>query len=297
MDDNKWIHIEHWMGKVLGLRANELICFALIYSFSRDGESQFKGTLNYLAQCMFATEPTALSVLTKLYDVHLINKEDAVINGKRRCFYSTNVLYDEGKIIVVDSTKEPLVMTTKESLVMTTKEPLVNNNNIYSKEKRLSKNNQKVTDELFETFWSLYDYKKGKDKALKSWKRLKKDEKEKAIKCIPEYKEDCRRNSRQMKHPSTFLNQKTWEDDFSCDGMVKVTEEQNEPDAKWMETKKWLDCNVPMISNGISPTDIAIMKTMTKSSQQLAKILVEINNTCPDGDIMSNFKRILHEQA
>ena len=128
MADNKWIHIENWMGKVLGLRANDLICFALIYSFSRDGESQFKGTLNYLAQCMFATEPTAISTLRKLLGVHLINKEDVVVNGKNRCYYSTNIIYDEGEIYVIDSTKEPLVMTTKEPLVVTTKESLVNNN-------------------------------------------------------------------------------------------------------------------------------------------------------------------------
>jgi len=79
--------------------------------------------------------------------------------------------------------------------------------------------------------------------------------------------------------------------------MVKVTEEQNEPDKTWEPIKEWLDSTVPLISNGISPNDFAIMKSLTESSQQLAKILVEINNTCPDGDIMSNFKRILHEQA
>lgn len=89
---------------------------------------------------------------------------------------------------------------------------------------------------------------------------------------------------------------RTWESKRK-DMPVKESEEQNEPDAKWIETINWLDRNVPLISNGISPNDFAIMKSMTESSQQLAKILVEINNTCPDGDILSNFKRILHEQA
>lgn len=177
---------------------------------------------------------------------------------------------------------------------------IINNNLIEDniiEENRLSNDNQKTVDELFETFWNLYDYKKGKGKAYNAWKRLKKSEKEQAIKCIPEYKDDCRKNERRMKHPATFLNQKTWEDDFTCDGMVKANEEQNEPDAKWGKTKEWLDNNVPMISNGVNPIDFAIMKTMVESPTQLAKILKEINDTCPDGDIMHEFKRILYEQA
>lgn len=89
---------------------------------------------------------------------------------------------------------------------------------------------------------------------------------------------------------------RTWESKRK-DMPVKESDETNESDAAWKPIQEWLDNTVPLISNGISPNDFAIMKSMTESSQQLAKILVEINNTCPDGDIMSNFKRILHEQA
>lgn len=39
-----------WMLNVLELRGNELIIFAIIYSFSQDGESEFTGSSTFLQQ-------------------------------------------------------------------------------------------------------------------------------------------------------------------------------------------------------------------------------------------------------
>jgi hypothetical protein len=265
--------------------------FSLVMSLPDDWDFSIKGICAIIKENYTAVN----SAINELIEAGYCRRERIKENGK---FVGCNYEFSEVKMgsprLGFLNVENPRVENLNDNNNSSINTPIIDKENEY---KRLSNDNQKETDELFETFWSLYDYKKGKDKALKSWKRLKKDEKEKAIKCISEYKEDCRRNSRQMKHPSTFLNQKTWEDDFSCDGMVKVTEEQNEPDKTWEPIKEWLDSTVPLISNGISPNDFAIMKSMTESSQQMAKILVEINNTCPDGDIMSNFKRILHEQA
>ena len=101
MKDGQWIHIEGWMGKRLQLRANDLICFAVIYGFSMDGESQFKGNLIYLSECMFATQPTVLSSLKKLLECNLILKQDDVVKGKKRCYYSTNIVYENGGFCAV----------------------------------------------------------------------------------------------------------------------------------------------------------------------------------------------------
>mgnify|MGYP006917400816 CR=1 FL=1 len=37
-----------WMLNVLELKGNELIVFAIIYSFSQDGESEFTGSLTFM---------------------------------------------------------------------------------------------------------------------------------------------------------------------------------------------------------------------------------------------------------
>lgn len=151
------------MGNRLGLRGNELLCFAVIYGFSQDGESQFKGNLNYLSECMFCSQPTTLLCISKLLKLDLIRKEEAVVNGKKRCYYSTTVTFDNGELVYIedeqDTTKESLVMTTKETLVVTTKESLpvttkeslVKNTNIdnkYINNKKSTNVDKKVSGDL-----------------------------------------------------------------------------------------------------------------------------------------------------
>lgn len=80
--------------------------------------------------------------------------------------------------------------------------------------KRLSNDNQKV-DELFDKFWEEYDYKKSKKDAIKAWDKLTDADKEIAIKAIPLYKQDCKHYQRSMQHPATYLNKRTFEDDFN----------------------------------------------------------------------------------
>ena len=42
-----YIVIQDWMISDLQLKGNELLTYALIYGFSQDGESEFKGSLKY----------------------------------------------------------------------------------------------------------------------------------------------------------------------------------------------------------------------------------------------------------
>ena len=215
MKDGLWYTISGWMGNILGLRGNDLICFAVIYGFSMDGESQFKGNLDYLTGCMFASQPTALLCLKKLLECNLILKEEKLINGKKHCYYATNVIYGDGEFEVVDSTKEPLVMTTKEPLVMTTKEPLVKNNNnkeLYNK-KNKSNSNELPKDDEFEEFWKIYR-NGSKQAALKAWNKLPAKERDTAKSKVYEYLEYCKRSGRTLKDTSSYLNQKGFNEDW-----------------------------------------------------------------------------------
>lgn len=47
--DNNFITIQGWMRNQLNLKGNELLIYALIYGFSQDGESRFKGSRKYIA--------------------------------------------------------------------------------------------------------------------------------------------------------------------------------------------------------------------------------------------------------
>ena len=240
MKDGQWYTISGWMGNSLGLRGNDLICFAVIYGFSMDGESQFKGNLDYLTGCMFATQPTALLSLKKLLECNLILKEEKLINGKKHCYYATNVIYNEGDFEVVDSTKVPLVMTTKESLVNSTKEPLAKNNNnkeLYNKKKnRLSNDNQKVEySDDFLAFWSLY-HNGSKQQAYKEWNKLKLKEQQNAIDCVNTYLNYCKYSGRKQKDTSSYLHQKGFNEDWlATPDCYVVKPDDNEHTAKFKD--------------------------------------------------------------
>lgn len=48
--DNNFIAIQGWMRTKLNLKGNALLIYALIYGFSQNGESRFKGSRKYIAE-------------------------------------------------------------------------------------------------------------------------------------------------------------------------------------------------------------------------------------------------------
>jgi hypothetical protein len=72
--------------------------------------------------------------------------------------------------------------------------------------------NNKEPDDLFENFWNLYDKKKGKDKTILQWNKLKTEEKEKAIEGISFYQK-YQPETKYRKDPERYLSNKVWEDE------------------------------------------------------------------------------------
>lgn len=66
INDSNFIAIQGWMRNKLNLKGNELIIYALIYGFSQDGHSRFKGSRKYIADwcgCSLDTVDRALGSL------------------------------------------------------------------------------------------------------------------------------------------------------------------------------------------------------------------------------------------
>lgn len=63
-----------WMLNDLRLSGTDLIVYAVIYSFSQDGESEFKGSLAYLSGCTGASQSTIRRSLSHLEDLGYIEK-------------------------------------------------------------------------------------------------------------------------------------------------------------------------------------------------------------------------------
>ena len=71
----------------------------------------------------------------------------------------------------------------------------------------------------FESFWKMYDVHKGKTKALEVWMKLSEGEIDMIRKTISRYLAETP-DKKFRKHPSTYLNQKTWLDYVRADGKV-----------------------------------------------------------------------------
>ena len=220
MKDSNYYQIAGWMGNHLHLRGNDLICFAVIYGFSQDGESQFKGKLEYLADCMYSTKQTAHACVHRLINMGYIAVEEVMVKGKKYCHYSSMVDFENGEVIFRDRSKT-FNGTIKESLTDTVQNSLTvykHNNNIYNN--NIDNNFAHLED--FEEFYKIYPLKKSKATAIKAWKKLSPKDRKEAIDKLPQYIADCAINHRNAKYPATYLNQRTWEDEFGEVKQVKV---------------------------------------------------------------------------
>lgn len=74
VNDNNFIAIQGWMRTKLNLKGNELLVYALIYGFSQDGESRFKGSRGYIADWCGCSLNTVDRTLNSLVGKGLLAK-------------------------------------------------------------------------------------------------------------------------------------------------------------------------------------------------------------------------------
>ena len=85
--DENYITIQGWMRTKLGLKGNDLLVYAVIYSFSQTENQKFTGSLQYIADWCGATKQGVLKNLKSLINKGLIYKEELGVNSV--AYYST----------------------------------------------------------------------------------------------------------------------------------------------------------------------------------------------------------------
>lgn len=88
MDLSDYLVIGKWMRTDLGLSGNELIAYAIIFSFSQDGKSEFTGSAKYIADWCGITKANALNLLKRLTEKGFIRKRVEIIDNVKYCRYS-----------------------------------------------------------------------------------------------------------------------------------------------------------------------------------------------------------------
>lgn len=77
----------------------------------------------------------------------------------------------------------------------------------------------------FTTFWEMYSYKKNRLTSERKWNRLSAADRVACLKALPKYIESTP-DKQFRKHPSTYLNNRSWEDEIITKGSIDITDTQ-----------------------------------------------------------------------
>lgn len=84
-----YVNIPSWMILDLGLKGNDLLVYAIIFGFSQDGQSLYKGGLGYIQEWIGCSKPTAISILKRLVNSGFVEKIEQVEKDGKYCYYRT----------------------------------------------------------------------------------------------------------------------------------------------------------------------------------------------------------------
>lgn len=129
-----------------------------------------------------------------------------------------------------------------------TKEEIKNNKEII----KTCSNEQAKGEVSFEDFYKLYPNKRSKQAAIKAWNKLSAKDKQKAYDTLPAYISDCALNKRSFQYPATYLNGRTFEDEFGVQRISFYDELLGDSDEK-KRFKAYMRKQYPEIENTALP--------------------------------------------
>lgn len=87
---DNYIHVPGFAVVDLQLSGNELLCYSLIYGFTQDQETEFHGSLAYVASALNVTKQNAKKIIERLMDRGLLTKKEIYFSGVKFCHYVAN---------------------------------------------------------------------------------------------------------------------------------------------------------------------------------------------------------------
>ena len=91
MNDENFITVQGWMRTKLRLKGNDLLVYAIIYSFSQTDNQKFTGSLQYLADWCGASKQGIQKNLKNLIDLGYVEKDESTIQPSYRALYNSVV--------------------------------------------------------------------------------------------------------------------------------------------------------------------------------------------------------------
>ena len=89
--DENYFTVQAWMVTKLKLRTVERDVYAIIYAYCQDGESDYHGSLSYMAELTGYSKNSICTALQKLVHKNLIQKTETFCNNIKYCSYTTTL--------------------------------------------------------------------------------------------------------------------------------------------------------------------------------------------------------------
>lgn len=233
---DSFCNIQGWMITDLKLTGNELITYAVIYGFCRDGQNWYKLSQEHVARWSGITTRGLRKILTNLKEKGLLKMRN---DGSGGCSEYMTIkpdrLPDSAELSsgeVRNSVPEvrnsvPGVRNSVPEGAELSSCPTSNNinnniNNINNTKENKKRKSEEDLKQDFEELWKLYPRKRGKEPAFKHYKRALKEgsTNEEIRQGILNLIEDIRKNKteeRYIPYGSTFFNEKSWNDDMKTE--------------------------------------------------------------------------------
>ena len=213
------IVIHDWMVNDLSLKGSELITYALIYGFSQDGESEYHGTVQYVAKWCGVTRSNASLVLSRLCEKGLLNRRE--VNERNQTYYNYSAVLNRTGC---SETEQGGVLKQNGGCSKTEHHNITDNINTKDilEKKKYKEKKSSALEEEFERAWEAYPRKDGKKASFQHFARARSEgvPLEDILEGIGRYRAFITANCTQrqfIKMGSTWFGQRCWNDEYAFD--------------------------------------------------------------------------------
>lgn len=236
--DSNYVVIQGWMLTRLGLKGNELMIYAVIYGFTQNGETEFIGSMKYLADWTNSTVESVRKCIKSLIDKGYIVKtlDCSGVNAYKAVLSAIYPHEDK----TVDNSNNSAERPIQQSCIdHTTKlhapynkvvSPMqqscinnyINNNNIDNKDTHTPPCGGESADDAFERLWALYPQarRQGKQTAKRAYMAALKrgvpaERIEAGLRRYADYVTQAQVEDRYVMQAATFFRGARWDDEYS----------------------------------------------------------------------------------
>ena len=236
--DSNYVVIQGWMLTRLGLKGNELMIYAVIYGFTQNGETEFVGSMKYLADWTNSTVESVRKCIKSLIDKGYIVKtlDGSGVNAYKAVLSAIYPHVDKNVDNSDSSAEIPIQQscidhTTKlhqpyNKVVSTIQQSCINNyinnNNIDNKDTHTPPCGGESADDAFERLWALYPQarRQGKQTAKRAYMAALKrgvpaERIEAGLRRYADYVTQAQVEDRYVMQAATFFRGARWDDEYS----------------------------------------------------------------------------------